>query len=268
MGKATNIRMHNRAAWDQEVERGNTWTVPVTEEVIEASRKGHWKIVLTPTKPVPREWFPEINGLDVLCLASGGGQQAPILAVAGANVTVLDNSPRQLTQDRYVAKRDHLQLTTIEGDMADLRMFADESFDLIVHPVSNCFVPDIHPVWREAYRVLRMGGTLLSGFSNPIIYLFDYERAKEDGILQVKNRIPYADINDLADQEKILYEAEGWPFEFSHTLEDQIGGQVEAGFVITGFYEDVHRSEENDLLSQFISIFCATKAIKPGIGIR
>lgn len=256
------IRDINRAAWDQEVKRGNTWTIPVAEEVINAARGGSWQIVLTPTKPVPGDWFPAIEGLEVLCLASGGGQQAPVLAAAGANVTVLDNSPRQLAQDRYVAKRDGLQLTTIEGDMADLGMFAEESFDLIVHPVSNCFVPDIHPVWREAYRVLRSGGALLSGFSNPVIYLFDYERAKKDEILQVKYRIPYADIFDLTEEEKQHYEEAGWTFEFSHTLEDQIGGQIIAGFVITGFYEDVHRVEEKDLLSQYISIFCATKAIK------
>ena len=94
-----------------------------------------------------------------MCLASGGGQQGPILAAAGADVTVFDNSPRQLEQDRYVADRDGLHLQTVEGDMRDLSCFPDESFDLIVHPVSNVFVPDVKPVWREAYRVLKPGAT-------------------------------------------------------------------------------------------------------------
>ena len=65
---------------------------------------GEWQIVLTPTKPIPRTWFPaDLHGVDVLCLASGGGQQGPVLAAAGATVTVFDNSPRQLAQDRAVA---------------------------------------------------------------------------------------------------------------------------------------------------------------------
>ena len=94
------IRKYNRSAWDQEVDRGNKWTLPVSDEEIAAARVGGWDIVLTPTKPVPKEWFPELEGLDVLCLASGGGQQGPILAAAGASVTVFDNSPKQLEQDR------------------------------------------------------------------------------------------------------------------------------------------------------------------------
>ena len=81
----------------------------------------------------------------MLCLASGGGQQGPILAAAGANVTVFDNSPRQLAQDRLVADREGLAIETVLGDMADLSAFPDARFDLIVHPVSNVFVPDVRP---------------------------------------------------------------------------------------------------------------------------
>src|SRR3954471_5545512 len=99
------IREYNSAAWDKEVERGNEWTRAVGPEVIREAREGRWEVLLTETKPVPREWFPDLKGLDVLCLASGGGQQAPILAAAGARVTVFDNSPKQLEQDRKVALR-------------------------------------------------------------------------------------------------------------------------------------------------------------------
>ncbi|MCJ7532099.1 MAG: class I SAM-dependent methyltransferase [Anaerolineales bacterium] len=158
--------------------QGNVWTVPVSSQVIAAARQGQWQIVLTPTKPVPRSWFPELTGLDTLCLASGGGQQGPLLAAAGARVTVLDNSPRQLAQDRFVAERDRLTITTVEGDMRDLSMFPDQSFGLVVHPVSNLFVPDVRPVWREAFRVLRHGGVLLAGFNNPVLYIFDADKAE------------------------------------------------------------------------------------------
>jgi hypothetical protein len=85
-----NIREHNRDAWNREVGKNNKWTIPVTPETIVKARQGDWQIVLTPTIPVPIDWFPQLKGADVLCLASGGGQQGPVLAAAGANVTVLD----------------------------------------------------------------------------------------------------------------------------------------------------------------------------------
>ena len=258
------VRAYNRTAWDREVERGNQWTVPVSDAAIAAARQGSWEIVLTPSKPVPRAWFPDIeDGLDVLCLASGGGQQGPILAAAGAKVTVLDNSPRQLAQDRLVAERHALSIATVEGDMADLSMFADQSFDLIVHPVSNTFVPDVRPVWQEAYRVLRLGGVLLAGFTNPAIYLFDYDLADRDGVLQVKYALPYSDLESLTAEQMQRYLENEEPFEFSHTLEDQIGGQLDAGFVLTAFFEDTYSDEEEELLSRYIPMFIATRAVKP-----
>jgi ubiquinone/menaquinone biosynthesis C-methylase UbiE len=256
------IRAHNRTAWDKQVEYRNRWTIPVSSDVIAAAQRDQWEIFLTPSKPVPREWFPELANCDVLCLASGGGQQGPILAAAGANVTVLDNSPNQLAQDRMVAERDVLKITTIEGDMRDLSMFSDQSFDLIIHPVSNVFVPEVRPVWREAFRVLRHKGALLAGFDNPTTYMFD-QHLYTQGILQVKNPLPYSDLTSLSDEEKQRYIDGGEPFEFSHTLEEQIGGQIEAGFLITGFYEDAYGEEENDPLSKYMPTFMATRAIKP-----
>jgi SAM-dependent methyltransferase len=257
------IRAHNRAAWDKQVERGNEWTLPVGPKITAAARRGQWEILLTPTKPVPPQWFPPLPGLDLLCLASGGGQQGPILAAAGANVTVLDNSPRQLEQDRRVAARDSLTLTTVEGDMADLSAFPDQSFDLIVHPVSNTFVPQVRPVWAEAYRVLRAGGALLAGFSNPAIYLFDWDLAERTGELRVKYKLPYADATHLPAEQRQRYVEEQAPLEFSHTLEDQIGGQLDAGFVLTGLYEDNYGEETNDPLANYMPLFIATRAIKP-----
>ena len=195
---------YNRKAWDREVEKGNEWTQPVSSTVIAEARQGRWQIILTPTKPVPQNWYLALPGADVLCLASGGGQQGPVLAAAGANVTVLDASPRQLEQDRKVAERDGLTLRTVEGDMADLSMFADESFDLIVHPVSNCFAADILKVWREAFRVLRHGGALLAGFGNPVGYIFDHELGKQN-ILQARYSLPYSDVKDLTGDERREY---------------------------------------------------------------
>jgi hypothetical protein len=110
---------HNRAAWDREVEAGNEWTRPVGPEVIARAREGDWSVVLIGYEPVPRDWFPaRLDGARVLCLASGGGQQGPVLAAAGAQVTVFDNAPRQLARDQEVAARDGLVLQTVLGDIA------------------------------------------------------------------------------------------------------------------------------------------------------
>jgi SAM-dependent methyltransferase len=253
------VRDYNREAWDREVERGNEWTVPVGPDVIEAARQGRWEILLTETKPVPKDWFPDLQGADVLCLASGGGQQAPVLAAAGANVTVLDNSPGQLAQDRLVAEREGLDLRTVEGDMADLPFFADESFDLVFHPVSNLFAPEVRPVWVEAFRVLRRGGYLLAGFLNPAVYIFDLELVDSSGELRVRYELPYADATSKSEKDVARQIERGEPLEFSHTLEDQIGGQIEAGFVIVGFYEDRHR---DDPIAAHMPTYIATRAIK------
>ena len=253
------VRDYNREAWDREVERGNEWTVPVGPDVIEAVRQGRWEILLTETKPVPKDWFPDLQGADVLCLASGGGQQAPVLAAAGANVTVLDNSPGQLAQDRLVAEREGLDLRTVEGDMADLSLFADESFHLVFHPVSNLFAPQVRPVWVEAFRVLRRGGYLLAGFLNPAVYIFDLELVDSSGELRVRYALPYADTTSKNEEDVARQVEKGEPLEFSHTLEDQIGGQIEAGFAIVGFYEDRHR---DDPIAARMPTYIATRAIK------
>ena len=128
----------NESAWDKRAANGDRWSTVVSAEEVAQARKGDWHIIVTPEKPVPRSWFPEtLAGKKVLCLASGGGQQGPILAAAGADVTVFDNSTGQLEKDQYAAQRDGLEIKTVQGNMQDLSAFADASFDLIVHPCSN-----------------------------------------------------------------------------------------------------------------------------------
>lgn len=254
------IRAYNREAWDRQVANGNPWTLPVAPAQIAAARQGDWSVVLTPTVPVPRSWFPaELVGQNILCLASAGGQQGPILAAAGANVTVFDNSPAQLAQDRLVADREKLLIETIEGDMADLSGFPADTFDLIFHPVSNLFVPHLQPVWDEAWRVLKSGGSLLTGFVNPVTYLFDSDLMERENRLEVRYTIPYSDLEQLPTAQLEQYLTEGSPLEFGHTLEDQIGGQLRAGFVIRGFYEDI---QPGSVLGSRIPSFCATLAVK------
>lgn len=258
---------YNKNAWDHQVRSGNQWTLPVGEKEIALAREGKWSMVLTPVKPVPMDWFPQTNGkfsgVKILALASGGGQQVPILAAAGADVTVFDNSPLQLKQDQLVADREKLIIRTVEGDMRDLSAFADETFDFIFHPCSNSFVPDVQPVWNEAYRVLKKGGTMITGLTNPVLYAVDPE-LDQKGIAQLKYKIPYSDLTSLTDAEREKYTSNNEPLCFGHSLEDQLGGQMKAGFSLIGFYEDSWKSDSPDagVLNTLIPCFIATRAKK------
>lgn len=249
----------NKKAWNYLVEQKNQWTIPVSSEQVESAKKGHWSVVLTPEKPVPRDWFPPMKGLKILALASGGGQQAPLFSAAGADVTVFDNSPQQLEQDKMVAQRNNLSLQTVEGDMADLSCFENESFDFIFHPCSNVFVPNVIPVWKEAFRVLRRGGVMISGFCNPVSFTIDPELEKQ-GIIQMKYKIPYSDVTSISEAERVRLFGENEPISYGHTLQDLIGGQIDAGFVLTGFYEDTWKG--TSILHEFLPCFIATKVLK------
>jgi SAM-dependent methyltransferase len=245
---------YNQRAWDRQVQQGNRWTLPVDGDAIAAARRGDWSVVLTPERPVPRDWFPaDLNGLEVLALASAGGQQGPLLAAAGARVTVYDASDKQLDQDRAVAEREGLDLAFVQGDMADLSALDDASFDLVFHPVSNIFVPDVRPVWREAARVLRPSGELLAGFVNPLYFLFD-DDALGRGEYVVRYAIPYSDTDQLDSASLDALMAQDEPLCFGHSLTDQIGGQLEAGLAMTGFYEDRwHDKPIDDRIATFIA---------------
>ena len=196
-------------------------------------------------------------GTEILCLAAGGGQQGPVLAAAGATVTVLDNSPRQLGRDQEVAAREGLVIRTVLGDMRDLSAFGDACFDVVFHPVSNVFCPDIAPVWREAFRVLRPGGLLLAGFMNPDIFIFDVA-ALDRGEFVVRHALPFSTL-ELPEAERRRGYGDG-PVEYSHSLTGQIGGQLAAGFVLTHLAEAPHHA---DLTREYLPGYIATRAVRP-----
>ena len=190
--------------------------------------------------------------------------QAPIFAAAGAEVTLLDASPRQLAQDQFVAERDNLEIRLMEGDMADLSAFKDGSFDLIFNPISTLFVPVLKPVWRECYRVLRADGVLITGFLNPDEFIFDDKAIDNEGILVVKHPLPYVQYEALTQDELEEHIRNKEMFHFSHTMEAQVGGLIQAGFVIIGFYEDRRSDEDGNPIRFYMPSWYVVRAKKMG----
>jgi SAM-dependent methyltransferase len=245
----------NAKVIDEWVDGGWEWGKPVSHETIEHARRGDWSIGLAP-QAVLHEWFKPYIDMEthlfplkadgqrvkILGLAAGGGQQSAILAAAGADVTVFDYSDRQLESDRTLAASEGYEITTIKGDMSKPLPFADESFDIIVNPVSNVYIEDVKPLWRECYRVLRKGGLLLAGLDDGFQYLFDYDENDNAIWTSVTWSLP---VNPLRNPEqRARWDAKEDAIQFSHTFEEQVGGQCDAGFVITALRDAFNSDEE------------------------
>lgn len=242
----------NSEVFDRWVEEGWEWGQPISHETFEKAKNGDWSVVLTPTKQVPKEWFGQINGAKILGLASGGGQQMPIFTALGAKCTVLDYSEKQLLSELEVAKREDYEIEIVKADMTKPLPFEDQFFDLIFHPVSNCYVEDVVPIWKECYRVLKKGGILLAGLDNGINFIFDDEETS------LSYKLPFNPLMDKDQYEKSM--KNDWGIQFSHTIEEQIGGQLEAGFILTDIFQDTNGSGR---LHDFnVPTFYATRAIK------
>lgn len=248
----------NSQTWDLWADNGCEWSVPISHDEYEAVSEGNFGVYLTPCITVPHEWFGDLKNKRLLGLASGGGQQMPVFSKLGAICTVFDYSDRQLEAERTISEREGYSIQIIKGDMTKTLPFEDESFDIIFHPVSNCYVEDVYHIWNECYRVLKKGGRLLAGFDNGIDFLFE-----GDNPLLVVNKLPFNPLKMPNERfEAMAKNGEG--IQFSHSLEEQIGGQLKAGFTLKDLYEDRDRvggAKIRDYLPQYM----ATLAVKYGL---
>lgn len=184
-------------------------------------------------------------------------------AAAGARVTLFDASAGQLDKDRQVAARDRLELACVRGDMRDLSTFADASFDLVFNPISNLYVDDVLPVWRECARVLRPGGKLLASFYNPALFIEDRSpELAEQGLIRPRHRLPYSDLESLSAEALAAKREKGEALVFGHSLTQQIAGQLTAGLLLQDFYED-WQPHPRFVIDRFMPTFLATCALKP-----
>ena len=258
---------HNRRAWDRLARNDHRF-----------SKRASAEELAKPLETVDGYgWLgPSIRGQRVLCLASGGGRQGPLYAAAGAEVVVVDISAAQLEVDREVAADSALKLRTVESSMDDLSMFADGSFDLVIHPVSTCYVPDVTPVFREVARVTRAGGLYVSQHKTPTSLQTSFapvETRTVEGqgsgyVLQEpyyrEEALPPAKGDFAAGR----FREEGTQ-EYVHRWESLLGGMTRAGFVIEDFVEPHHAEKDAEVGSfghrcQFVAPYMRIKARRVG----
>jgi len=240
---------------DRWIKKGWEWGIPISHDEYVKAKNGGWDVLLTPTKYVPKAWFPDLRGKKLLGLASGGGQQMPVFTALGADCTVLDYSDEQLSSEKFVAERENYKIEIVKADMTKIFPFKDEAFDIIFHPVSNCYIEDVCHVWNECFRVLKSGGILMAGMDNGLNFLFDND---EEYPLIVTNKLPFNPMKNTDLLKKLEEEDDG--IQFSHTMEEQIGGQLKAGFILKDLYEDFNNA---GVLKDHAPSFIATLSVKP-----
>jgi ubiquinone/menaquinone biosynthesis C-methylase UbiE len=217
----------NQQAWNRMVDQQDRLTRPAEDREF-----------VNPLKTVdPCGWLgSSIAGQRVLCLAAGGGRQAPLYAAAGGRVTVVDLSSKMLDLDRSVARQRNLSLETIETSMGDLSMLGDDSFDLVIHPVSTCYLPDVKPVYREIARVLKGEGLYISQHKQPASLQAPPQTA--DGNYSLEH--PYYRTTPLppVNTKNLVRELD--TLEYLHRWEELLGEMCRAGFWIEDLLEPVH----------------------------
>ena len=234
------------------IEEGWRWGIPIDHATFERAKRGDFEMLLTPTRPIPHAWLGDLQGKRVLGLAAGGGQQMALCAALGAKCTVLDYSAKQLEADASIAEREGYEITLVQADMSKPLPFADESFDLIIHPVSNCYIEEVLPLWKECHRILKRGGRLLAGLDIGTNYIVDENEER------VINHLPFNPLRDV--EQAAQLEQQDGGIQFSHTIDEQLRGQLQAGFTLMDLFEDYN--EEGRLAELHIPSFVATYAKK------
>jgi SAM-dependent methyltransferase len=226
------ILAHNARAWDRLAGEQAALARPAADQAFADPRS--W---LGSGGPAGRSWLPDqLSGLEVLCLAAGGGKHGPLYAAAGAKVTVVDLSPAMLELDRQVARERRINMEILQGSMDDLSMLAAGRFDLVVHPVSTCYLPDVHRVFREVARVVRPGGRYVSQHKSPTSLQASLQPGA-GGRYEILH--PQARGEPLPPQPSSRLREAG-THEFVHSLSDLLGGICVAGFTIEDVCEPDH----------------------------
>jgi len=223
---------HNARAWNRLAQVQGALAQPAVDEAFDDPRA--W---LGSGGTAGRRWLPEsLAGLEVLCLAAGGGKHGPLYAAAGARVTVVDLAPAMLELDRQVARERGLNLNLIAGSMDALGMLSPGRFDFVVHPVSTCYLPEVRGVFREVARVTRPGGMYVSQHKSPASL---QASAEPGGSRFYELRHPQSSQAPLPPTPPSRLRETGTQ-EFVHSLSDLLGGICGAGFILEDVCEPQH----------------------------
>jgi SAM-dependent methyltransferase len=222
----------NKRHWERMVKEGCGFTRPW----LDLDRTQLCQYVQGRLDPVPGaliEMYPvsvlaDVEGKEVLCLASGGGQQSAVFGLMGARVTVVDQAEGQLEGDRTAAEHYGYEITTICADMRNLSAISDETFDLVYQAPSTAYVPDVRPVYAGVFRVLRRGGSYRVSFSNPATEFVDWNSWDGEGYRITK---PYS--------ERMERDA-GGSIQFRHAMKDIFNGLVAVGFSVEQVEDSPH----------------------------
>jgi len=228
------ILRRNAAAWDRLAAAGEPLAQPALDAAFADARA--W---LGTAGPPGRAWLPpNLVGLEVLCLAAGGGRHGPLYAAAGARVTVVDLSPAMLELDRRVARERRLDLELVQTSMDDLGMLAGRRYDLVIQPVSSCYLPRLGRLFAEVARVCRPSAAYISQHKTPASLQGSLE-PNAAGRYELLYPLPPA---DQARRQPLPPAGpsrlrERGTAEFIHPLGDLLGGLCAAGFSIEDAWE-------------------------------
>ncbi len=222
----TAAHAHNQRAWDEMVQSNDRFTRPARDEDFR-----------DPLKTVDGlGWLGgNVHGKQLLCLAGGGGRQSALYATAGAKVTVVDISPAMLQLDREVAVKRELNIRTVETSMDHLSMFGDGEFEIVIHPVSTCYVSDVKKVFREVARVTRSRGIYISQHKQPTSLQTDIAASPRGYEITE----PYYRKRPLPPVVGSPHREEG-TLEYLHRWEELVGEMCRAGFVVENLVEPQH----------------------------
>lgn len=230
MSRDTYIKK-NKKWWEEKVENSSVFTKPwlgIDVKILKKYANGKLKEPSWPINDIyPATILNNVANKDVLCLASGGGQQSAIFGLLNANVTVIDLSERQLENDKLAANHYGYKVSTFQGDMCDLSFLSNNSYDLVYQPPSMGYIHDINKVYSNVSRILRPGGLYRVDAQNPQSRFTHRLSWNGEGYLISE---PYSTKKkQRADDKEVI--------EFRHGLDDIFNGLLKNSFEIMSVHE-------------------------------
>lgn len=220
------VSKYNAQVWDRLVEEKSGFASTVSARVLNDPQK-HINIY---------NWLPEgVRGKKVLCLAAGGGKHAPLYAAGGADVTVLDVSEAMLEKDRLMAEKHDFRIRRVQACMTNMEMFDRCEFDLIMQPVSSCYIENLDALYAEVERVLKPAGVYIVQHKQPFSLQCSPfpEVSKYLVHTEGHHQGPLPPVHGSEHREQ-------GALEFLHPLEALLGGLCRKGFMIEDVREPWH----------------------------